>query len=83
MKTFLSKTKQHLSHVGTRAKALAVGGATALATPLAFASGGGASFDPAEVLAAIAAMLAAGVLIYTAYAVGRWTLRAFGLIGGK
>lgn len=69
--------------LGTRAKALAVGGATALATPLAFAGGGGASFDPADVLAAIAAMLAAGILIYTAYAVGRWTLRAFGLIGGK
>jgi hypothetical protein len=74
---------QTCKNVGTRAKALAFGGAAALSTPLAFASGGGASFDSAEVLAAIAGMLAAGVLIYTAYAVGKWTLRAFGLIGGK
>lgn len=60
----------------------AVAGAVALASPLAFASGG-STFDASTILTAIAGMLAAGILIYTAYAAGRWTLRAFGLIGGK
>ncbi|AMJ56650.1 MULTISPECIES: hypothetical protein [Stenotrophomonas] len=59
--------------------AVALGGAAA-APGLAFAADG---FDSATVLAAIAAMVAAGVLIYTAYAVGKWTMKAFGLIGGK
>ncbi|EGD07050.1 hypothetical protein XVE_4786, partial [Xanthomonas vesicatoria ATCC 35937] len=34
-------------------------------------------------IAAVAAMVASAVLLYTAYAVGKWTLKAFGLIGGK
>ena len=83
MKNLLKNAHLRMNHLGARAKALAVGGASAVATPIAFASGGSTGFDPADVLAAIAAMLGAGILIYTAYAVGRWTLRAFGLIGGK
>lgn len=60
--------------------AAAVGGA-ALAPGFAFAQD--AAFDSATILAAIAGMVAAGILIYTAYAVGKWTMKAFGLIGGK
>ena len=52
---------------------------TAVSPGFAFA----ADFDSSEVLAAIAGMVAGGILIYTAYAVGKWTMKAFGLIGGK
>ncbi|WP_162096961.1 hypothetical protein [Xanthomonas vesicatoria] len=38
---------------------------------------------PPPAIAAVAAMVASAVLLYTAYAVGKWTLKAFGLIGGK
>ncbi|CAH2708379.1 MULTISPECIES: hypothetical protein [Xanthomonas] len=72
----------YLSTLGNKPKAIAVGGAFAMAAPSAFAQAA-AGFDPATILAAVAAMVAAGVLIYTAFAVGRWTMKAFGLIGGK
>jgi len=79
----LRALRGYLNTLGTKAKAIAVGGGAALAVPSAFAQTGGASFDSATVLAAIALMVAAGVTIYTAYAVGKWTMKAFGLIGGK
>ena len=42
-----------------------------------------AGFDPGTVLAGIAAMVAAGILIYTAWTAAKWTLKAFGIIAGK
>ncbi|MBB3845585.1 hypothetical protein [Xanthomonas arboricola] len=74
--------RAHLSTLGNKAKAIAVGGAAAMTVPSAFAQAAG-GFDPASVLATVAAMVAAGILIYTAFAVGKWTMKAFGLIGGK
>ncbi|MBD9368358.1 hypothetical protein [Xanthomonas sp. XNM01] len=79
MKTNL-RTK--LFHIGTRARAAIFGGSVAAASLPAFA-GTTVSFDPATILAAIAALLAAGILIYTAFIAGKWTLKAFGLLGGK
>ncbi|QDS16189.1 hypothetical protein [Xanthomonas arboricola] len=74
--------RAHLSTLGNKAKAVAFGGAAALAAPAAFAQSTG-GFDPTTAIAAVAAMVASAVLLYTAYAVGKWTLKAFGLIGGK
>lgn len=67
----------------TKLKAASFGTGAMVAAGSALAGGGGSTFDTTDILAAIAMMLAAGVVIYTAFAVGRWTLRAFGLIGGK
>ncbi|HGM6729204.1 TPA: hypothetical protein ACKQBZ_000240 [Stenotrophomonas maltophilia] len=54
--------------------------ATAAALPgFAFAQQT-ATFDPASVLAGIAAMLAAGILIYTAWVAAKWALKAFGIV---
>lgn len=78
----MKKIKDLFRAAEARAVALAVGGASLVGAPMAFASGG-ITFDTASILAAIAVMLAAGIAIYTAYAAGKWTLRAFGLIGGK
>jgi hypothetical protein len=78
----LKKVGGITEYLRSRGVAVATGGSALMASPLAFAGGSG-GFDPATVLAAIAAMLAAGILIYTAWTAGKWTLRAFGLIGGK
>lgn len=88
MNKFLRNTKHKVRNIAAYLRSHgivpAVGGSVALVTPFAFASGGGGvSFDTASILAAIGVMLAAGIAIFTAYAAGKWTLRAFGLIGGK
>lgn len=55
-----------------------------LATMPGFAiAGGGGDFDPAAIITKVTTYTAAGVLILAAFALGRWTLRALGLIGGK
>lgn len=55
--------------------------ATAAAVPgMALAQAQTATFDPASVLAGIAAMLAAGILIYTAWVAAKWALKAFGIV---
>lgn len=70
----------YLRTLGTKTNAVLFGSSVALASPAAFAADG---IDTATILAAITGMVAAGVIIYTAFAVGRWTMKAFGLIGGK
>lgn len=41
-------------------------------------------FDSSTVISAIAAMLAAAVLIWTAWSAAKWSIKAFGIItGGK
>lgn len=60
----------------------AIFGVSALAAA-GSASAQAASFDAATVTAVIAAMLAAGVLIWTAWTAAKWTLKAFGIVGGK
>lgn len=52
-------------------------GTVAAGNASAQAAGG---FDPGSILGAIAAMLAAGILIWTAWAAARWTLKAFGIV---
>ncbi|WP_223621035.1 hypothetical protein [Lysobacter sp. ESA13C] len=42
-----------------------------------------ADFDGTEIVTKVVAYTAVGVLILGAFALGRWTLRAMGLIGGK
>lgn len=71
----------YLNTLGTKAKAVTFGGVASLMAPAAFAQTTGGGIDTGDIVAAIAAMGAAGVVIYTAYAVGKWTLKAFGLIG--
>lgn len=54
---------------------------TALAIAPGFAMA--ADFDGTDVVTKIVAYTAVGVLILGALALGRWTLRAMGIIGGK
>lgn len=76
----MKKLKELFRAAEARAVALAVGGASLVGAPMAFAGGGGITFDTSTILAGIATLLAAGIAIYTAFAAGRWTLKAFGLI---
>lgn len=77
----MKKLKELFRAAEARAVALAVGGASLVGAPMAFAGGGGGiTFDTSTILAGIATLLAAGIAIYTAFAAGRWTLKAFGLI---
>lgn len=55
----------------------------ALATALITAPAMAADFDGTEIVTKVVAYTAVGVLILGAFALGRWTLRAMGLIGGK
>lgn len=79
--TIVTKAKSAASN----AKTAAVVGSTALmAMPgFAFASGGGGDFDGGEIVSKVVTYTAIGVTILAAFALGRWTLRALGLIGGK
>lgn len=64
-----------------KAKVFSLVGATSLmALPgLAMAD----DFDGSEIVTKVIAYTAIGVTILAAFALGRWTLRALGLIGGK
>ncbi|WP_407469552.1 hypothetical protein ABFU38_10515 [Xanthomonas campestris pv. raphani] len=79
--TAVTKVKSAASNVKTSALL----GATALmAMPgFALASGGGGDFDGGEIVSKVVTYTAIGVTILAAFALGRWTLRALGLIGGK
>ncbi|MFA4518434.1 hypothetical protein P2B87_09640 [Xanthomonas perforans] len=80
--TVFTKAKSAVSN----AKTAAIVGSTALmAMPgFAFASGGGGGdFDGGTIVAKVVTYTAVGVSILAAFALGRWTLRALGLIGGK
>ncbi|ATS21375.1 hypothetical protein PK69_10385 [Xanthomonas phaseoli pv. phaseoli] len=84
MSTVVTKAKAAVSN----AKTAAIVGSTALmAMPgFAFASGGGGGggdFDGGAIVAKVVTYTAVGVTILAAFALGRWTLRALGLIGGK
>lgn len=77
--------KQAANRLGNKvATAVALGGAAmAGAFPAVATPGGGTTFDASTIVTAIGVMVAAGVLIYTAYVLGKWSLRVFALIGGK
>ncbi|MGD6394933.1 hypothetical protein VWP32_22830 [Xanthomonas citri pv. citri] len=79
--TIVTKAKSAVSN----AKTAALVGSTALmAMPgFAFASGGGGDFDGTAIVSKVVTYTAIGVTILAAFALGRWTLRALGLIGGK
>lgn len=66
--------------LNTRFHTAALGTAMALSPALAFAQ---SDFDGADIIAKVATYVAVGVSILAAFALGRWTLRAMGLIGGK
>lgn len=57
--------------------ALVTGAALSAGSAFAQAAGG---FDSAEVITAIAATAAAGLAIYGAYILGRWGIKALGLV---
>lgn len=66
-----------------RTRANLVGTAVMLSPAFAMASGGGGDFDGTEIISKVVTYTAIGVSILAAFALGRWTLRALGLIGGK
>jgi len=75
--------RKTVSNVASKAKTAAyMGAATLMALP-GFAMAQGADFDGAEIISKVATYVAIGVSILAAFALGRWTLRALGLIGGK
>jgi hypothetical protein len=63
----------------TRTNAAVAGVAVALSPGLAFA----ADFDGTDVIAKIVTYTAVGVSMVAAFILGRWTLKALGVIGGK
>lgn len=65
------------------AKGAALVGATTLMTMPHFAMAQNSGFDATEILTMVATYTAVGVSILAAFALGRWTLRALGLIGGN
>ena len=81
-----NNTKQGLlKQLPNKAKSAATAAAVTamVAMPgLVLASGGG-DFDGTEIIAKVVTYTAVGVAILAAFALGRWTLRALGLIGGK
>ena len=65
------------------AKGYALVGATTLMTMPHFAMAQASDFDGADIISKVVTYTAVGVSILAAFALGRWTLRALGLIGGK
>ena len=72
-----------VSKLARKAKTTAYMGATALMALPGFAMAQSGDFDGAEIISKVATYVAIGVSILAAFALGRWTLRALGLIGGK
>lgn len=70
-----------LNLMSNKAKTTAYLGATTLMALPGFALA--ADFDGTEIIAKVVTYTAVGVAILGAFALGRWTLRALGLIGGK
>ncbi|MBN5028335.1 hypothetical protein JY419_02695 [Stenotrophomonas maltophilia] len=73
--------KGFLGRMGNKAKSAAMMTGTMLAVSPAFAFA--ADFDGTEVISKIVTYTGVGVAILGAFALGRWTLRALGIIGGK
>lgn len=71
----MEKMKNFAGRVVAGGSMAAAGIGSALATPSAF--------DPADVTSQITTYLGYGVVILGAMAVAVWTLRVFGLIGGR
>jgi hypothetical protein len=71
-----------LNTVSNKAKsaAMVVGATVALSPSFAFAAG---DFDGTEVIAKIITYTAVGVSMVAAFILGRWTLKALGVIGGS
>ncbi|WP_223495079.1 hypothetical protein [Stenotrophomonas indicatrix] len=67
--------------MNNKAKSAAMLTGTMLAVSPAFAFA--ADFDGTEVISKIVTYTGVGVAILGAFALGRWTLRALGIIGGK
>jgi len=71
-----------LNIMSNKAKTAAyLGGTTLMALP-GFAMAAD-DFDGSTIVTKVIAYTAIGVTILAAFALGRWTLRALGLIGGK
>lgn len=70
---------------GNAKNAVLLGGTALMTVPgFAFAqASGGGDFDGGEIVSKVVTYTAIGVTILAAFALGRWTLRALGLIGGK
>ncbi|MDG2524216.1 hypothetical protein P6166_02440 [Stenotrophomonas sp. HITSZ_GD] len=70
---------------GSAKNAVLLGGTVLMTVPgFAFAqASGGGDFSGDEIIAKVVTYTAIGVAILAAFALGRWTLRALGLIGGK
>ena len=75
--------RKTVSTVASKAKTAAYMGATAMLALPGFAMAQSGDFDGTEVIGKITTYVAIGVSILAAFALGRWTLRALGLIGGK
>ncbi|KWV12209.1 hypothetical protein ISN34_12155 [Xanthomonas translucens pv. translucens] len=71
-----------LNRVFGSAKTAGYAGLTALTVMPGFAMAAD-DFDGSTIVAKVVAYTAIGVTILAAFALGRWTLRALGLIGGK
>ncbi|MFD0727050.1 hypothetical protein [Lysobacter brunescens] len=69
-----------VSTASHRSAAVTLGGSALIAAGSASAQAGGGGFDAATVTVIIAAMLAAGILIHTAWVGARWALKAFGIL---
>lgn len=74
---------KNIENAATSVKAKGYMLATALMLSPGFAIAGGGDFDGTAIVTKVTTYTAVGVLILGAFALGRWTLRALGLIGGK
>lgn len=70
-----------LARMSNKAKSAAMMTGTMLAVSPTFAFA--ADFDGTEIITKVIAYTAVGVSILGAFALGRWTLKALGIIGGK
>lgn len=71
-----------LNTVSSKAKSAAIVTGSTLAVSPAFAFAAG-DFDGTEVIAKIITYTAVGVSMIAAFILGKWTLKALGVIGGK
>lgn len=76
--TMSNKARNSIS----RTTAAVTGASIALSPALAFAQASG-DFDGTQVVSKIVTYTAVGVTILAAYALGKWTLKALGIIGGR
>lgn len=71
-----------LNIMSNKAKSAAIVTGSTLAVSPAFAFAAG-DFDGTEVISKIVTYTAVGVSMVAAFILGRWTLKALGVIGGK